>query len=175
MRFVIGAIALTAVFAIGCGGDDDDNDPTATNTRGAGSTATQPAEATTAAAGSTNTPAPGQTGTPVPVVFEPTFTCDSPVGVLEVRTLDGEEVEFSERVFDIVERNGNLVLHVGAPATAVLRVEVAIWPAAIDDFDGPPAQGFADRIICARGTVENIGGVRTIQVQSADQITVVAD
>ncbi len=175
MRFLIGAIALTAVFAIGCGGDDDDKDPTATNTQGAGTTATQPAEATTAAPGSTNTPEPGATATSEPVAFEPTFTCDSPVGVLEMRTLDGEEVEFSERVFEIVERDGNIVLHVGAPASAVLRVEVSIWPEAVDEFDGPPEEGFANRVICARGTVQNVGGVRTIQVQSADQLTVVAE
>ncbi|HMO53671.1 MAG TPA: hypothetical protein PJ994_04135, partial [Tepidiformaceae bacterium] len=144
-------------------------------------TSTSGPDSSPTGAAPTNTTAPGEpTNTPppageTPVVLEPTFTCDSPVGILEIRTLDGEEVEFSERVAEIGEREGNTILAVGGPFSAVLRVEVIIWPAAVAEFDVPIAQAFNNRVICARGTVDNIGGVRTIQVQSADQLTVVAE
>lgn len=176
MRFGIAAVALAAAaLAIACGGDDDD-DPTPTNTTDAGSTATQPAEATTAAPGETTTSEPSETETPEPIVLEPTFECESPIGVLEARANDGqEEVEFSERVYEVTEREGDPVLAVGAPFDAVLRVEVVIWPEAVEELDVPIAEAFQGRIICAVGTVDNVGGVRTIFVESADQLTVVAE
>lgn len=175
MRFGIVAFALAAAAVMAaCGGDDDD-DPTPTNTAGAGTTATQPAEATTAAAGETATPKPSETGTPEPVVLEPTFECEAPIGVLEARASDGEDVEFSERVYEVVQRDDDYVLSAGAPLDAVLRVEVVIWPDAADELDVPIEEAFTGRVICARGTVDNIGGVRTIYVESADQLTVVAE
>lgn len=176
MRFGIAAFVLAAAaIAVACGGDDDD-DPTPTHTTSAGSTATQPAEATTAAPGETPTQPASETGTPEPVVLEPTFVCESPIGVLEARANDGEEeVEFSERVYEVTERDGNSVLAVGAPFSAVLRVEVVIWPDAAEELDVPIAEAFDGRVICARGTIDNVGGVRTIFVETADQITVVAE
>ncbi len=177
MRFGIATLALAAAaLAIACGGDDDD-DPTPTNTMSAGSTATQPAEATTAAPGETaTTTEPSETETPEPVVLEPTFECESPIGVLEARASDGtEEVEFSERVYEVMEREGDPVLAVGAPFDAVLRVEVVIWPEAVEELDVPIAEAFNGRVICAVGTVDNVGGVRTMFVESADQLTVVAE
>jgi hypothetical protein len=171
MRFALVAIALAGALTLACG--DDDDDPTPTSTSGPEATATGAAPTNTTAAGEpTNTPPPPASGTPI--VLEPTFTCDSPIGLLEIRTLDGEEVEFSERVAEIGEREGNPVLAVGAPASAVLRVDLVIWPDAVEEL-GVPVEAFNGRLVCARGTVENIGGVRTIQVQTADQLTVVAE
>lgn len=169
MRFGIVAVAFAAAaMALACGGgDDDESDPT--STPGSGSTATQPADATTAAPGETTTQEPSETGTPV--VLEPAFECESPIGVLEARAMEGEEVEFSERVYATTERDGNGVLAVGAPFDAVLRVEVVIREADID----APLTAFEDRVICARGTVDNVGGVRTIYIDDADQLTVVAE
>ena len=176
MKFGIATLAFAAAaLLIACGGDDDD-DPTPTNTTSAGTTATQPAEATTAAPGETTTATtePSETGTPV--VLEPTFECESPIGVLEARASDGtEEVEFSERVYEVTEREGDPVLAVGAPFDAVLRVEVVIWPDAVEELDVPIEEAFNGRTICAVGTVDNVGGVRTIFIESADQLTVVAD
>lgn len=175
MRFGIVAFALASVAILAaCGGDDDD-DPTPTNTAGPGTTATQPAETTTAAPGETTTQEPSETGTPEPIVLEPTFECEAPIGLLEARASDGEEVEFSERVFEVMEREDDVVLAVGAPFEAVLRVEVVITPDGAEELDVPIDEAFNGRIICARGTVDNIGGVRTIFVQTADQLTVVAE
>lgn len=175
MRFGVIAFALAAALAVACGGDDD-ADPTTVAPNETETTATAPADGTTAP-GETPTAGNGSGGdeTQEPVEFEPTFTCDAPIGVLEARASAGDEVEFSERVYETQERGSDLILSAGAPLSAPLRVELIIVADAMDAFPGPPAPGFANRVICARGTVETVNGVPSIYIQSADQLSVVAD
>lgn len=174
MRFGVFALALATAFAVACGGDDD-ADPTTTATNQTETTSTAPAGETTGAGETATPPGPGGEDTREPVDFEPTFTCDAPIGVLEARASEGDEVEFSERVYETQERGDDVILSVGAPLAAPLRVELIIVAAAVEEFPGPPAAGFADRVVCARGTVETINGVPSIYIQSADQLSVVAE
>ncbi len=168
-RSALGGAALllagVALLLAACGGSDDDGaTPTASP---ADATATPTAGAATPAASPTATP------TPEPIVFEPTFTCTNPVAPLEARLYRGEAIELQGRVFGTEDRNGDAVLAIGAPLDALLRVEVIIPAANRSAFPADPRQGFADRDVCVRGTVESIGSIITIYATSPDDISVV--
>jgi hypothetical protein len=163
-------VAIVAASALGlaaCGDDDADATPTAT-------TATAVAGSPTGAA----SPAPTTAretlaATATPVVFAPTFTCAAPVAPLEARLYRGQSVEVQGRVFVVMDRNGDAVLAVGAPMDALLRVEVVIPAGSRAGFPADPLLGFANREVCVRGPVTEVGGIITIAATSPAEITVV--
>lgn len=163
-------VAIVAASALGlaaCGDDDADATPTAT-------TATAVAGSPTGAA----SPAPTTAretlaATATPVVFAPTFTCAAPVAPLEARLYRGQSVEVQGRVFGVMDRNGDAVLAVGAPMDALLRVEVVIPAGSRAGFPADPLLGFANREVCVRGPVTEVGGIITIAATSPAEITVV--
>lgn len=159
-----GALAFAA-----CGGDDD-QDPTPTPPQ-----ASPTAETSTPGAATPTAAAPTPTAEPTPVVFEPTFTCDSPITYLEARLRRGEQVELQGPVLGVMDRNGDAILSVGAPLSATLRVEVIVPSGSRGNFPADPLLGFADRTICVRGTVSEIGGVISIAATTPDALTVVAE
>jgi hypothetical protein len=166
-------VAIVAASALGlaaCGDDDADATPTATT----GTTATAVAGSPTGAA----SPAPTTAGetpaaTATPVVFAPTFTCAAPVAPLEARLYRGQSVEVQGRVFGVMDRNGDAVLAVGAPMDALLRVEVVIPAGSRAGFPADPLLGFANREVCVKGPVTEVGGIITIAATSPAEITVV--
>lgn len=161
-----GALAFAA-----CGGDDDqDPTPTPPQASPTAETAT-PAGSTPTAPATTPTAEP----TPTPVVFEPTFTCENPITYLEARLRRGEQVELQGPVLDVLDRNGDAILSVGAPLSATLRVEVIVPSGSRGNFPADPLLGFAGRTICVRGTVSEIGGVLAIAATTPEAITVVAE
>lgn len=165
------ALFAPALLFAACGGDDDNG---ATPTPAAQSpTATASGSPTGAASPVPTTANTTPEATATPVVFQPTFTCTAPVAPLEARLYRGQQAEIQGRVFGVMDRNGDAVLAVGAPMDALLRVEVVIPSGSRANFPADPLLGFANREVCVKGTVTEIGGIITIAATSPRELTVV--
>lgn len=169
MRVLPVALAVILSFALVACGDDDDN--------GNGATPTAPTSGATATAtsGSGGTPAPGETATqPVPAVtLTPTFACTDSVDFFAARALRGDEVTVQGEVMGTTIRGDSVVLFVGAPEDAALRLEVVISSEGRSTFAAPPETAFANREVCVKGTVEVVDNITTIQASSPDELSVV--
>lgn len=164
------ALFVPALLFAACGGDNDDNGATPTQA------AQSPAATATGSPTGAASPAP-TTATPeataTPVVFQPTITCTAPVAPLEARLYRGQQAEVQGRVFGVMDRNGDAVLAVGAPMDALLRVEVVIPSGSRANFPADPLLGFANREVCVKGTITEIGDIVTIAATSPRELTVV--